>query len=596
MAEKTPIQIPSVLTVKQLADILGQPVTSVIAKLMGFGVLATINEDVDFDTAAIIADDFGVQVTRAEKVKSVVSNKRVLETVTKDIRQRPAIVTIMGHVDHGKTSLLDTIRKTNVAAGESGGITQHISSYQIQIQPKAGGDKRTITFLDTPGHSAFEAMRRHGAQITDLVVLVVAADDGIKPQTVEAINHAKQMQVPILVAANKMDKPDADLDRLKAQLAEYDLTPEDWGGKTTLVPVSALQGTGVEDLLEMILLSTDIRELKANYDVPAVGVVVESQIRPGIGPTATVLIQNGVAKVGDFVAIGSVSGRIRTMTDHKGKKILEGTPSMPVLISGLSGVPHFGEQFAIFTSEREARESARQFLRGQGAKRAASAGKAGLNVKAQKEGEKSIMNVVVKADAIGSLEAIRAGLDQMRNDAVEVRIVADGVGDISEGDVTMARTASALVLGFHVRIPAAVKTISDREKVDVALYSVVYELFDAIREALAELMPMVDVEHQIGQLKILARFRDNRKNIVLGGRVEEGVMEPKKLARVLRGDKVVSEGKILTLRRGKDEVKSISTGSECGLELSLGEGAADVAVGDVVQLYRTEQVRASLGL
>jgi translation initiation factor IF-2 len=595
MSDTTPIQLPSVLTVKQLADELNQPVTTVIGKLMGFGVLATINEDIDFDTAAIVADDLGFTVTRKQETQTAVEVKQTAGS-TKNAQQRPAIVTIMGHVDHGKTTLLDTIRKTNVAAGESGGITQHISSYQIDIQPKSGGEKRTITFLDTPGHSAFEAMRRHGAQITDLVVLVVAADDGIKPQTVEAINHAREMQVPVLVAINKVDKPDADLDKVKGQLAEHDLTPEDWGGKTITVPVSALQGKGIDELLDMILLSTDLRELKANYEVPAVGVVVESNLKPGIGPVATVLIQNGVAKVGDFIAIGSVSGRIRTLTDYRGKKIVLATPSMPVALSGLSGLPNFGEQFAVFPTEKEARESARNFLRTQSAKRASGSGSNALHVTAQKEGDKSIMNVVVKADAIGSLEAIRSGLQQLKNDYVEVRIIGDGVGDISEGDITRAQTGSALVLGFHVRVPAAVKTLADREKVTVSLYSVVYELFDAIRAALNELMPYEEIEVPVGTLKILARFRDNRKNVVLGGRVEEGLMEPKRQARVVRGEKEVAIGKVVGVRRGRDEVRSVGTGSECGLELELSSGAADVKVNDVVMSYRIEQQRIPLGL
>ena len=595
MSDKTNLQLPSVMTVKQLAEALNQPVTSVIGKLMGFGVLATINEDIDFDTAAIVADDFGVIVERQEEKLAPIEVKKQAGT-GKGAKQRPAIVTIMGHVDHGKTTLLDTIRKTNVAAGESGGITQHISSYQIDIQPKSGGDKRTITFLDTPGHSAFEAMRRHGAQITDLVVLVVAADDGIKPQTVEAINHAREMQVPVIVALNKIDKPDADLDRVKSQLAEHDLTPEDWGGKTITVPISAMKGTGVEDLLEMILLSTDLRDLKANYDVPAVGVVVESNLRPGIGPVATVLIQNGTAKVGDFIAIGSVSGRIRTLTDHKGKKIVEGTPSMPVAISGLSGLPNFGEQFAVFLNEKDSRDSARDFLRSQTAKRAAGSSQSSLQVKAQKEGGKSIMNVVIKADAIGSLEAIRNGLTKMKNDHVEVRVISDGVGDISEGDITMANTAHALVIGFHVRVPAAVKSLADREKVIISLFSVVYELFDAVRATLADLMPFEAVEIPVGELKILARFRDNRKNVVVGGRVEVGVMEIKRQARVLRGEKVITEGTVVSVRRGRDEVRSVQTGSECGVEITPGAGAADVKIDDVLQIYRVEQQRLSLGL
>lgn len=591
---ETPIELPAVLTVKQLADALGQPVTVVIGKLMGFGVLATINEDIDFDTAAIVADEFGIPVAKKEVAVAAVEVKKQAAT-SKNAQARPAIVTIMGHVDHGKTTLLDTIRNTKVAAGEAGGITQHISSYQVDIAPRDGGDKRTVTFLDTPGHSAFEAMRRHGAQITDLVVLVVAADDGIKPQTVEAINHARQMQVPILVAINKIDKPDADLDKIKGQLAEYDLTPEEWGGKTITVSISALQNQGIDDLLEMILLATDLRDLKASYEVPAVGVVVESQLRPGVGPTATVLIQNGVARVGDYVAIGTVSGRIRTMTDHRGKKITEAGPSTPVAISGLSGLPNFGEQFAVFVSEKDARESARQSLRSQGAKRAAGITQT-LQVKTQEEGGRVIMNLVVKADTIGSLEAIRTGLAKMRNDHVEARIVSDGVGDISEGDISMAQTAHATLVGFHVRVPAAVKSLADRERVEISLYSVIYELFDDVRSALANLMPEETIEVPVGMLKVLARFRDNRKNIVLGGMVMEGVMEPKNRYRAMRGQKVVAEGLVLGVRRGRELVKTVSTGSECGLELIVDEGAPDIKPEDQINLYRTEQRKMSLGL
>jgi translation initiation factor IF-2 len=594
MPEATSIRIPSVLTVKQLSDALNQPVTAVIGKLMQFGVLASINEDIDFDTAAIVADDFGMMVEReADKNEQVRQSEMVNESAV--VASRPPIVTIMGHVDHGKTSLLDKIRSTNVAAGESGGITQHISSYQIDIAPKAGGDKRTITFLDTPGHSAFEAMRRHGARITDLVVLVVAGDDGIKPQTIEAINHARTMSVPIMVAVNKMDKPDSDLDRVKAQLAEHGLTPEDWGGTIVTVPVSATTGLGLEDLLDMVLLSTDIRELRANPEVPAVGVVVESKLKPGIGPVATALIQNGTLKTGDFLAMGDVSGRVRTLTNHLGKRISEATPSMPVEISGLSAVPQFGEQLVVFATEREAKDAARNFLRSQSAKRANGSGNS-IQASGTKEGKKTILTLVVKADAKGSLEAIRDALSLMKNDDVEVRVVADGIGDISEGDVTMAHTAKAPVIGFHVRVPSVVKQLADREKVNVSLFSVIYELFDAIRNTLAELMPMMTIENELAKLQILARFRDNRKRIVLGGRVEDGTLLPKQLVKVMRGKEEIATGKTITLRRGKDEVKQVPAGSECGVELDLKGDLEAIKEGDTLVFYELEQTRKPLGL
>lgn len=591
---QTPIQIPPVLTVKQLADSLEQPVTAVIGKLMQFGVLATINEDVDFDTAAIVADDFGMQVERVGEVVKEVRQAELIDTKA-EVAIRPPIVTIMGHVDHGKTSLLDKIRSTNVAAGEAGGITQHISSYQIEVAPKAGGEKRVITFLDTPGHSAFEAMRRHGARITDLVVLVVAADDGIKPQTIEAINHARSMSVPIVVAINKIDKADADLDKVKSQLAEHNLVPEDWGGKTVTVPVSAVSGEGIEDLLDLILLSTDLRELKANPDVPAVGVVVESKLKPGIGPAATVLVQNGTLHVGDYVAIGEVTGRIRTLTDHRGKRVDEASPSTPIEISGLSGVPQFGEQLAVFPAEREAKESARTFLRTQSAKRAAGV-TSSIQAAGQKEGQKTILNLVIKADTKGSLEAIRDALSLMKNEDVEVRVIADGIGDIAEGDVTMGATAKAPVIGFHVRVPAAVKQLADREKVAVSLFSVIYELFDAIREVLASLMPEETIERDLAKLQVLARFRDNRKRVVVGGRVEDGTLVPKVLAKIERGKERLAEGKVVTLRRGKDEVKQVAAGSECGVELDLHGEIEAIKEGDVVVFYELEKARKALGL
>ena len=588
-----PITLPAVLTVKQLADALNQPVTAIIGKLMGFGVLATINEDIDFDTAAIVADDFGIHVEREAQLGATTT---ALVSTSKDLRQRPPIVTIMGHVDHGKTTLLDTIRKTNVAAKEAGGITQHISSYQIEIAPKNGGEKRLITFLDTPGHSAFEAMRRHGARITDLVVLVVAADDGVKPQTIEAINHAKAMHVPVMVAINKIDKPDADIERVKAELAEYDLVPEEWGGKTVVVPISAIKNTGIEDLLEYVLLSTDLRDLQANYDVPAVGVVVESHLQPGVGPVATVLIQNGVLHVGDFVSLGEVSGRVRTLTDYKGKKIISGGPSTPVEVSGLSAVPQFGEQLAVFTTEKDSKESTRQFVRTSTAKRATSSLSLSAQNATQKEGKKNILYIIIKADTKGSLEAIRDTLSIMKNEDVEVRMIADGVGDVSESDITMASSSKALVIGFSVRIPAAVKSLADREKVAVSLFSVVYELFDAIRAVLSDLMPVIKIEKQLALLKVLARFHDNKKNVVVGGRVEEGIITKDALARFKRGQESVSEGKVVAVRQGREEVKNVKAGSECGVELTLGEGRDNVKVGDVLVLFATEEQKKPLGL
>lgn len=588
--ETTIVHLPAVLTVKQLADSLEQPVTAVIAKLMGFGVLATINEDIDFDTAAIIADDFGFAAEREVISSSQSANKKPTEEAG-ELTLRPPIVTIMGHVDHGKTTLLDAIRKTNVAAKEAGGITQHISSYQIEITQKDTGEKRMITFLDTPGHSAFEAMRRHGAKITDLVVLVVAADDGVKPQTLEAIKHARAMQVPILVAVNKIDRPDADIERVKAELAEHDLVPEEWGGKTVVTPISATKNQGISELLDLILLSTDLRELKANLDTPAVGVVIESHLQPGIGPVATILIQNGSLKIGDYVAIADISGKVRTLTDYRGKRLATAGPSTPVEISGLTGVPPFGEQLAVFSNEKDAKESARQFIRSQSAKRATVSLSSSLPGASQKEGQKSILNLVIKADTKGSLEAIKDALKDMHNDDVEVRVISEGVGDVAEGDISMAQASRALVIGFQVRLPAVVKMLADREKVAVSLYSVVYELFDAIRSVLADLMPIIIEERDKGLLKVLAVFRDNRKNKVLGGMVEEGAIIKGLLVKLERQAKLLGQGTVISVQKGKNEVKEVLAGSECGLEINFDSLEVEPEKGDHIHFYLLEQVK-----
>jgi translation initiation factor IF-2 len=586
-SERKTILIPSILTVKQLADLLDQPVTTVIGKLMSFGVLATINEDIDFDTAAIVTDDFGFNAIRQKNKNEEEININLDNTA--QLENRPPIVSIMGHVDHGKTTLLDTIRKTNVAEKEAGGITQHISSYQIEIAPKDGSAKRLITFLDTPGHSAFEAMRRHGARITDLVVLVVAADDGVKPQTLEAIKHAKQMKVPIMVAINKIDKPQADIERTKSQLAELDLVPEEWGGKTVVALISAKQNIGIPELLELIFLSTDLRDLKANFKVPAVGVVIESHLQAGIGPVASILVQNGTLKIGDFVSIGNVSGKVRTLTDFKGKKILEATPSTPVEISGLSDLPKFGEQLTAFATEKEARDMARDNLRRQTVKKASS----GLNLSAhtatRKEDGKNILNLIIKADTNGSLEAIRENLSHMKNDDLEVRLVSDGVGDISEGDISMASTAKALVIGFQVRIPAAVKSLADRENIAISLFNVIYELFDSVTAVLQDMMPVVKVERQVGELRIIARFRDNKKNIVIGGMLEEGTLEKGQAVRISHNREIITEGKIITLRHGREEVKQAKSGSEYGLELEVKEVLGEVQAKDILTAFVIEE-------
>lgn len=593
LPEKKTIELPEVLSVKQLADFLDQPVTAIITKLMGFGVLANINEDIDFDTAAIVADEFGIPVVKKE---SLVTKSKVLCTDDSScVEKRPPVVAIMGHVDHGKTTLLDTIRKTNVAGKEVGGITQHISSYQIEVLEKGSKEKRLITFLDTPGHAAFEAMRRHGAQITDVVVLIVAADDGVKPQTKEAINHARVLNVPIIVAINKIDKPEADPERVKRELAELNLVPEEWGGKTIMTNISAKNGDGIPELIDMVLLATDMRDLRANFSAPAVGVVIESHQEVGIGTVATVLIQNGTLRLGDHLSIGDVYGKVRTMSDFRGKKVIQATPSMPVEISGLASNPRFGEQLVVFANEKDAKDSAREYLRSQTAKKA-NVSLSALNHAAQKEGDKTILNVVVKADMDGSLEAIKNGLENMKNEDVEVRVISSGVGDISENDITMAATTHSVLIAFQVRLSSTMKMLADREKVTISLYSIVYELFEAVRTVLAELMPMVTVEKTEGRLKILSRFRDNKKNVVVGGQVFDGTINPKNLVRVVRGGEVIAEGTVASLRHGREEVKTVKSGSECGMELNFKFGAEMVEKNDILDLYSISEERKALNI
>ena len=584
--EKRDLIIPEVITVKDFSDRADLPVTEVISVLIKNGVLATINETIDFDTASIIGDDLGLNIIlEKEEAKEAIKKEEVTGN-KKDMVTRAPVVTIMGHVDHGKTSLLDKIRETNVAGGESGGITQHISAYQVVLdQTKHKELKgRKITFIDTPGHAAFSAMRQHGTAITDIVVLIVAANDGVMPQTAEVIEHAKENHVPVIVAINKIDLPDADIMKVKQQLSEYELIPEDWGGKTVIVPVSAKTGEGISDLLEMVLLQADMMELKANPKEEAIGVVIESRFMKGLGPIAMVLIDNGTLKMGDFVAIGSAYGRIRIMEDFSGKRIGEAGPSVPVRIAGLRSLPSFGDRLVAFASEKEAKESSlKSDNRVKSTLHIATAKRLENNSNEAKIIE---FNIIAKSDVVGSLQALKKLLSEIIHPELSIKIVSEGVGPISESDVTLAEATKSIIYGFRVPVLMAAKKIAEKEGIIIKNYDVIYKLIDDVKAEASKLLPPEIIEDELGKLNVLAIFRDDRKGFVAGGRLETGELKIGNEVKVLHDNNDKYHDKIISLRQGKNEVKECSSGVECGIGLNSG---AKVAVGDTIIAYKTTQ-------
>ncbi len=587
MEQTITIELPSVISVKDLAQKLGIPVTQLIAMLIKNGIMATINESLDFETAAIITEEFGQSATLSQKpvTTPITTNKAVLEL-------RAPVVTVMGHVDHGKTTLLDTIREANVVAGESGGITQHIGAYQVEVQDKTSKKKRQITFLDTPGHAAFTAMRQHGANITDIVVLVVASDDGVKPQTIEAIDHAKQANVPIIVAITKMDQPGANPDRIKQQLAELELVPEDWGGKTPIVPVSAKRKEGIDVLLEMILLVSDLRELKAHATGKAAGVVVESHLQAGKGPVATILIQNGTLHIGDNVTIGTTFGKLRSIESFLGKRVDYAGPSTPVVISGLKNVPQFGEQMVVTDTEKEAKESAERYSREGQKGKVHSLHHSSLEETVTDESiEQKQLPLIVKADVKGSLEAVTKVLEDLGNQEVSVKIAHEGVGPINESDVTMARATKSSILAFRVPVVTAIRSLAEQEKVIISYYEVIYDLVEDAQKALTKLLPPENVEVIDASAKVIALFRGNKKNQVVGVQIDEGTIKKGATFRIMRGKESVGEGIVLNLRRGKEEVKELEPGQQAGVSIP---GTLEVKEKDVLQLFHTEVHERSL--
>ena len=577
------IEIEDNITVRELADKIDINPTELITKLIGFGIMASINESIDYDTAAIVAEEYGVKVVRSETQESEEEFNFDYEDDPKDLKPRAPIVTVMGHVDHGKTSLLDSIRKTSVTKQEAGGITQHIGASIVNV-----GDKKII-FLDTPGHEAFTSMRARGTQVTDIAVLVVAADDGVMPQTIEAINHAKAANVPIIVAINKMDKPEANPDRVKQELVEHGLVPEDWGGDTITVPVSALKGQGIDELLEMILLVAEIQELKANPDRPAVGTVIEAQLDKGKGPMATVIIEKGTLHVGDIVVCGSTHGRVRAMFDDKGKNVKKAGPSIPVAILGLSEVPESGDKLYAVEDEKIAKsyaEKKKEKMREEHLKATQKVSLDDLFERIQ-QGEMKELNIIIKADTRGTIDALRKSLEKFESEEVRVHIIHEGVGGITESDVLLASASNAIIIGFNVRPTLSAQNMAKNEKVDIRTYRVIYEALEDIEAAIKGMLEPKLVEETIGRAEVRATFRVPNVGTVAGIYVQQGKITRNSIIRLLRNDVVVYEGKVSSLKRFKDDVREIATGYEGGLGL---ENFNDIKEGDILEAYIIKEV------
>ena len=564
------------MTVADIASGMGKSNSQVIMKLMQLGIMANQNQTVDRETIELVAMDFGFEVKDEVITDAARFDEMVFEDDEADLVSRPPVVTIMGHVDHGKTTLLDTIRNSRVAKGEAGGITQHIGAYQVTH------DGFLITFIDTPGHAAFTQMRARGAQITDIVILVVAADDGVMPQTEEAIAHAKAAGCPIIVAVNKMDKPTANMDRVKQELANYDLLAEDWGGDTIFCPISALKGTGVEDLLGMVQLVAEMKDLKANPKRLAMGTVIEAQLDKGKGPVATFLVQNGTLKIGDCVVVGNTWGKIRTMEDDHHSRFNEAEPSKAVAVTGLVEVPMAGDKFMVFADERTARETAA--IRQQKAKALENSSKKAVTLEelftqADQDKEK-ILNLIIKGDVQGSVEALKASLEKIQMDDVKVNIIRATVGAITDTDVSLAEASHAIIIGFNVRPMAPVRQEAQTKGVEIRLYNIIYKVIEEIEAACKGLLDPEFEEVVTGQAEVRSVFKISKVGTIAGCYVTDGVIESNSLVRILRDGVVVFEGKMASLRRFKDDVKEVKYGFECGIGI---ENYNDIKEGDVIE-------------
>jgi translation initiation factor IF-2 len=582
------VVLPETITVAELAQKMSVKAAEVIKTLMQLGVMATINQVLDRDTAAIVVEEMGHVVKQAAPE----SPEAMLEQMAEPLgppEPRPPVVTVMGHVDHGKTSLLDYIRKTKVASGEAGGITQHIGAYHVKTP------KGVVTFLDTPGHEAFTAMRARGAKVTDIVVLVVAADDGVKPQTIEAIHHARNAKVPIVVAVNKIDKPEAQPDRVRQELTQQGVIPEEWGGQEMFVNVSAKTGAGIDELLDAILLQAEVLELKAPRTGPAAGVVVEARLDKGRGPVATVLVQRGTLRKGDVVLAGREYGRVRAMTDENGRPVKEAGPSIPVEIQGLSGVPAAGDEVVVMESERKAREIAlyRQgkFKDLQLAARAKATKLENVFEQMKEEGETKTLNLIVKADVQGSVEALTAALEKLSTEEVKVKVIHGMVGGISESDVNLAVAANAIIIGFNVRADAAARRLIEAQGVDVHYYNVIYDAVEEVKAAISGLLKPQIKEQLLGLAEVRQVFRHPKVGAIAGCYVLEGVVRRNRPIRVLRDNVVIFEGELESLKRFKDDVTEVKAGLECGIAV---KNYSDVKVGDQIEVYEKVEVARTL--
>lgn len=573
------------LTVGDLAKKLSKEPSEIIKKLFMLGIMATINQDLDKDTIELIANDYGIEVE-----EEVIVSETEFETFIdeqddeENLKERPAVVTIMGHVDHGKTTLLDSIRNSKVTAGEAGGITQHIGAYQVELNDKK------ITFLDTPGHAAFTTMRARGAQVTDITIIVVAADDGVMPQTVEAINHAKAAGVPIIVAVNKMDKPAANPDRVMQELTEYELVPEAWGGDTIFVPISAIQGEGIDNLLEMILLISEVEEYKANPNRYATGTVIEAQLDKGKGTIATLLVQNGTLRVGDPIVVGTSFGRVRAMVSDIGRRVKVAGPSTPVEITGLNEVPQAGDRFMAFADEKKARQIGES--RAQEALLAQRGEKSKLSLEDLfqqiQEGDVKEINLIVKADVQGSVEAMAASLRKIDVEGVKVKIIHTGVGAITESDIILASASNAIVIGFNVRPGVNAKRTAELENVDIRLHRIIYKVIEEIEAAMQGMLDPEFEEKVIGQAEVRQTFKVTKVGTIAGCYVTDGKITRDSGVRIIRDGVVIFEGQLDTLKRFKDDVKEVAQNYECGITI---ERYNDLKEGDIIEAYIMEEVK-----
>ncbi|TMW73248.1 translation initiation factor IF-2 [Alteribacter natronophilus] len=582
MPEEITYTLP--ITVGEFGEKLNKEPSEIIKKLMGLGVMATINQELDNDTIELLAEDFGI---KAEE--EIVINEAEFETIEeeddeKDLKGRPPVVTIMGHVDHGKTTLLDSIRHTKVTAGEAGGITQHIGAYQVEENDKK------ITFLDTPGHAAFTTMRARGAQVTDITILVVAADDGVMPQTVEAINHAKAAEVPIIVAVNKMDKEGANPDRVMQELTEHGLVAEAWGGDTIFVNVSAIKGEGIDELLEMILLVSEVEDYKANPDKRARGTVVEAELDRGRGAVATLLVQAGTLKVGDPIVVGNTFGRVRAMVNDLGRRVKEAGPSTPVEITGLNNVPQAGDQFMVFEDEKKARQigETRAVKEKEEQRRESSRVSLDDLFNQIQQGEIKDINIIIKADVQGSVEAMRGSLEKIEVEGVKVNIIHTGVGAIAESDIILASASNAIVIGFNVRPDVNAKRTADQEKVDIRLHRVIYNAIEEVEQAMQGMLDPEYEEKVIGQAEVRQTFKVSKIGMIAGSYVTEGKITKDSTVRLIRDGVVQFEGGIRDLKRFKDDAKEVAKNYECGITL---ENYNDVKEGDVIEAYVMEEIK-----